>query len=127
MPVEIHDVPVDQYIEVELSGKLSKEDYAKFVPVVESDIRDRGKVRMLVVMRDFHGWTAGALWEDTKFDWQHFGDIERLAIVGDKKWEAGMAGFCKPFTSATIKYFDIAQIDEARRWIAASSSGPAAK
>jgi hypothetical protein len=117
MSVHIQEVPTGEYIEVELSGKLTKEDYVAFIPTVESAIRQHGAVRLIVVMRDFHGWTAGALWEDVKFDWKHYGDIERLAIVGEKKWEAGMAQFCRPFTRATIKYFDIADIDEARRWV----------
>jgi hypothetical protein len=30
----------------------------------------------------------------------------RLALVGDRKWEANMATFCKPFTSARIRYLD---------------------
>ena len=34
---------------------------------VEGMIRKGGKVRMLFVMSDFHGWTAGATWEDIKF------------------------------------------------------------
>jgi hypothetical protein len=118
MPVKITPVAAGHYIEVELSGKLSKEDYATFVPIVESEIKDSGKVRLMVVMRDFHGWTMGAMWEDTKFDWKHFADIQKLALVGDKKWEEGMATFCKPFTGAKIKYFDIAEIDAARNWIA---------
>jgi stage II sporulation SpoAA-like protein len=121
MPVQIIPVPAGHYIEVELSGKLTKEDYATFVPVMEADIKQQGKVRLMVVMHDFHGWTAGAMWEDTKFDWKHFGDIEQLAIVGDKKWEAGMASFCKPFTGATIKYFDVSEIDAARTWMAAGA------
>ena len=28
-------------------------------------------------------------------------------MIGDKKWESGMAGFCKPFTGAKIRYFDV--------------------
>jgi len=44
--------------------------------------------------------------KDIKFDIKHFADIERLAMVGDKKWQHGMATFCKPFTKATIRYFD---------------------
>jgi hypothetical protein len=28
--------------------------------------------------------------EDIKFDLKHFADIERLALVGDRKWEAGI-------------------------------------
>ena len=68
-------------------------------------------------MRDFHGWTAGALWEDIKFDVRHFRDIERLALVGEKKWEKGMAVFCKPFTTAKVRYFERAKADEARAWL----------
>ena len=38
MPAKINPVAADHYIEVELSGKLSKEDYATFVPVVEKTL-----------------------------------------------------------------------------------------
>jgi len=68
-------------------------------------------------MRDFHGWDAGALWEDIKFDIRHFYDIESLALVGDKKWEKGMSIFCRPFTKAQIKYFDLTEIYKAYEWI----------
>ena len=56
-------------------------------------------------------------WEDIKFDSKHFADIERLAMVGEKKWQHGMATFCKPFTKATIRYFDHADAAEARKWL----------
>lgn len=108
---------VGNLIEVTLTGKLTKEFYQQFVPLVEKQIAEHGKLRLLVVLHDFHGWTAGALWEDIKFDMKHARDIERLAIVGESKWEQGMATFCKPFTSATIKYFNHTKIDEARTWI----------
>jgi hypothetical protein len=38
-------------------------------------------------------------------------------MVGETKWQAGMAAFCKPFTSAKIRYFEQGQEEEARRWI----------
>ena len=121
MSVQVIPVPSGHYIEVELSGKLTKDDYDIFVPAVEADIKEQGKVRLMVVMRDFHGWTMEAMWEDTKFDWKHFRDIEKLALVGDKKWEQGMATFCKPFTGATVKYFDVSELDAARSWISADA------
>jgi len=37
-----------------------KEDYATFVPAVDKAIAADEKIRMLVVMHDFHGWTASA-------------------------------------------------------------------
>jgi hypothetical protein len=107
---------------VQLSGKLAKEDYQHFSPEVERLIQQQGKIRVLVQMRDFHGWTLGALWEDIKFDVKHFSDIERLAFVGDRKWEAGMAAFCKPFTRALIRYFDESKYEEALGWIKESVS-----
>jgi hypothetical protein len=76
-----------------------------------------GKIRILFEMHNFHGWTAGAMWEDLKFDFKHWKDIERLAIVGESKWQQGMAVFCKPFTSATIQYFDHAKLADAKAWL----------
>ena len=104
-------------IEVQLSGKLTKEAYEQFLPATEAKIEEFGKVRMLVILNDFHGWDAGALWADTKFGLKHFNHIERLAIVGETKWEKGMATFCRPFTTAEIKYFDQADIADAQTWI----------
>ena len=79
-------------------------------------------MRGLIRMHDFHGWQMGALWEDIKFDVKHFAHIERLALVGDSKWEAGMAVFCKPFTTAKVQYFDTSKASEAGPWIRADLS-----
>ena len=102
---------------VKLSGKLTKEDYEHFVPEVESLIKQHGKIRILLQMHDFHGWSVGALWEDIKFDMKHFGDIEKLAIVGESKWQEGMAKFCKPFTKAKIEYFGHTDEAKAKTWL----------
>jgi hypothetical protein len=104
-------------MEVHISGKLTVEDYEQFVPAVERLIKQHGNIRLLVEMHDFHGWTAGALWKDIKFDVRHFNDIERIAMVGESKWEHGMSIFCKPFSAAKIRYYDRATIDEGRRWL----------
>lgn len=110
-------VSAGKTLHVKVTGKLTKEVYESFTPVVDEQISNHGKIRILFEMHDFHGWTAGALWEDLKFDLKHWKDIERLAIVGETKWEAGMAAFCKPFTTAKVKYFDHTKLDEATTWI----------
>jgi SpoIIAA-like len=38
-------------------------------------------------------------------------------MVGETKWQHGMSIFCKPFTAASIRYFDHAEIDQARAWL----------
>ena len=117
MAIKLNEQEGGKVLEIHASGKLTKEDYHQFVPETERLIKQHGKVRMLFEMSDFHGWDAGAVWEDIKFDLKHFADIERLGIVGEKKWQEWMSAFCRPFTTATIKYFDHAALEEARAWV----------
>jgi len=117
MAVQLEEKDGGRILHVTASGRLTKNDYAQFVPELERLMQQHGRIRLLFEMRDFRGWTASALWEDLKFDVAHFRDIERLAMVGDKAWERGMAVFCRPFTTAEIRYFDRSEADAARSWI----------
>ena len=117
MPIQLNEENGEDFLTVRVTGKLAKSDYEHFVPEFERLVRQHGKLRILFDMTEFHGWDAGALWEDIKFDIKHFGDIERLAMVGDKGWQHGMANFCKPFTKAAVRYFEHAEAAEARNWL----------
>jgi hypothetical protein len=103
-----------------LSGKLHDEDYRIFVPAVDAVVAANGKVRLLAWFHDFHGWDLDALWDDIKFATTHCAKVERIAIVGDKNWEEWMSKVCKPFTLATVKYFDAAELDAAWDWVGES-------
>lgn len=118
LTVKLKEMGNGKLLEMHLTGKLVKGDYEESLPAIERLIKQHGKLRILVDMTGLHGWTGAALWEDIKFDMKHFNDIERVAIVGDKKWVQWMATFSKPFTMATIRYFDLAISDKARDWLA---------
>ena len=100
-----------------LSGKLHDEDYKTFVPLVDAEIAREGKVNILAQFHDFQGWDLHALWDDIKFSTTHCTKIDRIALVGEKKWEEWMAKVCKPFTMAKIQYFDATKIDDAWKWL----------
>ena len=100
-----------------LSGKLHDEDYKTFVPLIDKAFAEGGKVRMLAWFHDFQGWDLHALWDDIKFSTTHCTKIERIALVGDKKWEEWMAKVCKPFTMAKIQYFNATEIESAWKWL----------
>ncbi|MEO8614430.1 MAG: STAS/SEC14 domain-containing protein [Luteolibacter sp.] len=117
MPIQLKEEEGGKTVVVYVSGKLAAADYEHFVPEFERLVGAHGKLRVLFDLTGFHGWTTGALWADTKFAVHHFHDIERLAVVGEKKWQEGMATFCKPFTKATVRYFDHADAVEARKWL----------
>ncbi len=117
MTVEMIEREKGRILTLRLSGKLTKQDYELFTPEIERRIEEHGTIRMLAEMHDLDGWETGALWEDLKFDRKHFNDVEHLALVGDKGWEEAMATFCKPFTTAEVRYFDVDEFDEAQRWL----------
>ncbi|MCB1825534.1 MAG: STAS/SEC14 domain-containing protein [Candidatus Competibacteraceae bacterium] len=100
-----------------LQGKLHDRDYQTFVPTLEAAIAAHGKIRLLAWFEDFHGWDLHAMWDDFQFGVKHYSDLERIAIVGDRKWEEWMAKLCKPFTKASVHYFDISQTDAAWAWL----------
>jgi hypothetical protein len=114
MPVDI-DLSDSSLVRVRASGRLTRNDYQAFVPQIEQAIAEHGKLRLLFEMRDFHGWDAGASWEDIKFGGRHFRDLERVAMVGDKTWEKWMAKLCRPFTTAEVRYFE--KTDVAETWL----------
>jgi hypothetical protein len=101
-----------------LSGKLHDADYEKFVPAIDAAVAKHGRVRLLAQFHDFHGWDLRALWDDIKFSTTHCTKVDRIALVGEKTWEKWMAAVCRPFTMAKIRYFDAAEIDGARTWLA---------
>ncbi len=117
MAIQLTEEGNGKLLTIHVSGKLVKDDYADFVPAFERLVRQHGKLRVLFDMTGLHGWDAGAAWEDTKFAINHFADIKRIAMVGEKQWQYGMAIFCKPFTKAMVRYFDRADAAEARKWL----------
>jgi hypothetical protein len=100
-----------------VSGKLTDDDYKTFVPQIEKAIEQSGTIRLLWYMEDFHGWDVHAAWDDLK-NWMKYNDlIDRIAMVGDKKWEEWMTKLSNPFAKAEVKYYDHFQLGEAWKWL----------
>jgi hypothetical protein len=117
MPIKFEDEDEGKVLAIHVNGKLTIADYVYFAPEFERLVQLNGKLRVLFDLAGFEGWETGALWEGIKFEVKHFADIERIAMIGESRWEEGMATFCKPFTKAMIRYFDHAKTAEAWRWL----------
>ena len=122
MPIKFQDENEGKVVAIQVNGKLTRADYVYFAPEIERLVRRNGKLRVLFDLAGFQGWEADALWAGVKFDLKHFADVERVAMIGGTSWEKGIVIFCKPFTQATIRYFDHAKIAEAREWLAEGSA-----
>lgn len=118
MPIQVKEENGGKIVVIELTGRLVKADYGSFAAEFEQLLQRNGKLRVLVDMKNFHGWDVRGVWEEIKFDVKHRADLERLAMVGDSAWEHGMAALCRPFTKASIRYFDQTEAASARKWLA---------
>ncbi|NJD05028.1 MAG: STAS/SEC14 domain-containing protein [Methylococcaceae bacterium] len=106
-----------QFIGFTVSGKLHDEDYRTFVPAVDAAIAERTGIRLFIEFADFHGWDLHAAWDDIQFAATHYSAFDRIAVVGEKAWEGWMARLCKPFTHATVRYFDSSEAEAAWAWL----------
>jgi SpoIIAA-like len=70
---------------LEAVGEVTAEDYETVaMPAIEAAKQGREKLRLLYVLGErFSGYTAGAMWDDTKLGLRHPFSWERIAVVTD--------------------------------------------
>ena|SRR5713101_7361315 len=108
-----------ELLAVEVSGKLTQQDYDQLIPSWKAVIARHGKMRLLFVMRDFRGWELQAAWDDFRFALAHDAQVERVAMVGEKKWQEWMTKIASWFVGTDVRYFDVSQRAEAEQWVRA--------
>ncbi len=103
---------------------LGINDYEKIHPLIHNIIKTGKKVRWYFEMDDNSISNSTGFWEDGiiemnygSMNFTHAGDIERIAIVGNRKWEKWMHSIMKPFAKAKLKYFDLHDKEEGMKWI----------
>ena len=107
-------------ITVRVSGKLTQEDYDDLIPIWKRLLAERGSMRMLFIMDDFHGWTPSAAWDDLRFGTGHARKVERVAMVGEKKWQEWLTKIGSIFVMRhQVQYFAASALAEAGRWVRA--------
>ena len=69
-------------------------------------------------MDGFEGYeSATTFWEDLKLDSEYIGYFDRIALVGDKKWQEWGTQLVNPLTKEELRFFSIDVKDKARVWI----------
>ncbi len=100
---------------MEARDRLDQKDYERIVPALEEQIHRSGRLRMLVRLTDFHGWTPTGLIEDLRFDVRHRHDISKAAVVGDRKWEEVGSKLAAPIFDGEVRFFE--DEDAALTWL----------
>jgi hypothetical protein len=78
-----------------------------------------GPIKLLVLLENFTGWERAAAWDDTDFFFSHRNDIEKIAVVGNPRWEAEVLAFSGAgLRKGPVKFFPETGESEARAWLA---------
>ena len=106
-----------EYLEMKLQGKLHHRDYEVMIPVVERAIEAAGEkeLDLLVDMRDFEGWSFEAALDDLRFGLKIKDKFQKIAVVGNKKWEEISVDLFRHLSKGEMRFFE--SMDEARNWI----------
>jgi len=76
------------------------------------------RIKALVIMEDFEGFERGADWGDISFLVRHDHQIEKIAIVADRKWESDALTFAGAgFRQGQVRFFPQNQLAQARAWL----------
>ncbi|HFD88214.1 MAG TPA: hypothetical protein ENJ35_11145 [Gammaproteobacteria bacterium] len=112
-------IPVneDRIVAFKAIGKLNNADFDEFTTTLEDLIEKNGKLSLLIELEDFHGWEPSALWADFKFTTGHDDDFDRIAIIGEKRWEQWMTSLGNAFTVTEIRYFKREELQLAWDWL----------
>lgn len=101
------------------SGQVTAQDYETVViPAIEGALKDHDKIRLLYhIGPEWTGFTAGAMWDDTKVGLSHMAAWEKIAVVTDVEWiRAGIKFFGFTITGL-VRIFGNDQLDEAIDWV----------
>jgi hypothetical protein len=67
---------------------------------------------------DFEGFERGADWGDISFLVKHDRQVDKIAIVGNQKWESEMLVFAGAgFRQGQVQFFPPNQLAQARAWL----------
>jgi hypothetical protein len=104
--------------QLKIGGWLKKSELDAAQEAGRGEIERVGNLKILLVLEDFRGWEPGANWGDITFAATYGDRIEKIAVVGDTKWETPMLMFvgagCR---RSEVKYFRGTDLAAARDWL----------
>ncbi len=107
-------------LHVQLLGQLDSAVYAAEREDLDAFLRANDRFRLLLDLREFDGWQGlDALGAHFRLVRDHHGLVERVAIVGDKAWQAMAQRIGRQFIDAPVHYFPADEFEGAKAWLLA--------
>ena len=117
MPVQ-SDYEANDICVLRMNGLVKQSEFVASQESLATKIERGNKPRILVVLDDFAGWERGVDWNDLDFLFSHSGEIVRIAIVGERRWEVLALAFAGAgVRRAPVKFFEPDELTQARAWL----------
>jgi SpoIIAA-like len=106
---------------LEAVGEVTASDYESVaMSAIEQARGQHDKVRLLYLLGErFTGYTAGAMWDDTKLGLSHPFSWERIAVVTDHEHYRTMVKGFGWLIPGHVKVFPVAELADAKAWVSA--------
>jgi|SaaInl4_135m_RNA_FD_contig_31_657549_length_488_multi_3_in_0_out_0_1 hypothetical protein len=105
-------------IAVNVSGKLTHEDYVEhIIPKIDAVLEKHKKMSLYFELEDFHGWEWQAALDDFKTGVKHRRDIDKVAVVGEKAWHEWVSKIFTLVVTGEIQYFEKPDQAKALKWV----------
>ena len=109
----------DRLLVLRVGGELKKSELDAVQSEFVEKIAAAGTVKLLVLLEDFTGWDRNEQWGDTDFFFSHRDEFEKIAVVGQPRWEAQILAFTGAgLRKGPVTFFPETGESEARAWLA---------
>jgi hypothetical protein len=121
--IRLLDQMPDGVIGVEVTGKLSAEDYSTvLVPALAAATEGGRKIRIVIIFAGkFEGLEIEAVWQDLKTAVRDWNAWQRMALVTDHGWMRDGLRLFAWAVPGEVRTFPLGERDAAVAWAAATS------
>lgn len=117
MNMQLLPMTRDNLIAMRVSGVLTSQEIDHFKALVRDVIDQFGEVRMYFEMQEFDGWQVDSFLENAFFDITHANRYSKVAMVGEKSWQAWITRLVDIVKRGEVRYFDLDDRLQAVQWV----------
>lgn len=108
LSIGIERVGSELFLTLKAIGKLQHDDYEVIVPMIESALKGvrEPNIKVFIDGTELDGWAVRAAWDDFKLGLKHRREFRKVAILGNRRWQALGAKVGSWFVSGDVRYFE---------------------
>jgi hypothetical protein len=105
-------------VALKISGEVTQKDFDSICRIMDNAVKNHGTIRLILVVEHYASLSsAEALYEDLRFAHLYSGNIERMAVVGDRAWKSTWVALFGLFSGFLTNYYDKTEIIKAWNWL----------